>query len=876
MTIGSRTALVVIALASLFCLAGSIVLSQTRPSPDEYRAVLNYRIDAPPAQRALQFARMGRQLAEGGFRPSASVEEGEVPDAEETRLEGTVARAGVRRLLDEPHVRSALLIPSGQTLPVDPSAPVEVSLELATGLDPSRQAALEAQVRARLAALGFRENVGYDHRGHTRLVGWIPAGRLDRLLEDLRGQPGGWLAPDEPYAQSPSPLRYVSPILLVEVLPPRRVLPPVVRPVQPAPAEAYLLKLAPELRARLAEENPQSVERLEVILATSPLPEDASWRDALMRAARGLEVEGLLGPIVTVRAPASSAAALARLPFVSTVRYPRKAHTAVRWMQGTPALRPLREIGIVRLHEQAHRGRGIRLAVVDADFRGWQALRGTRLPRSTHYVDVTVQEDEEFRRAPAVDSGSEGRGTACAAALALAAPEADLTLVRIDAASPYQLEEVARAINGEGPRAQALNRRREQLAIEEQALRARTETLEKERRETAEDFSYEEASVRRREAFQASQRQLAADRADHQRRTEILANLERDLAALRGVTLVASSLVWEDGYPLRGGSALSLLFEDRPFRAALWFQAAGDSRGQIWNGLFRDEDGNGVMEFAAGGSRLPDGRWTTELNFLGAQAEDGSVSADLTAGTPLHLSVQWTEAHDPTFFRSPDDPYRRPLADLRLVLLRQVDPAGKRVPPDEMDLVAQTEGLPERLEFTPIAATYELTLNLTIPADGRYALRVEGRAPRGTRPGGAAHLPALERVGEIRPRIFVDRPDTNQGPRAARPIFVDFVADNPVLGMPAGSPGVISVGAAAPGNGARPYSPAPPSAGPGLLAKPDVLMFDGLGVGAAAAGTAPAAALAAGTAAAAASGGVEPAALLRASGRRPMHLLGLP
>ena len=74
--------------------------------------------------------------------------------------------------------------------------------------------------------------------------------------------------------------------------------------------------------------------------------------------------------------------------------------------------------------------------------------------------------------------------------------------------------------------------------------------------------------------------------------------------------------MWNDGYPLGGASGLTRGLDDRPFHHTVWFQAAGNTRGQSWTGLFRDTDGNGVMEFAPRGSRPLPGRWNTELNFL--------------------------------------------------------------------------------------------------------------------------------------------------------------------------------------------------------------------------------------------------------------------
>src|SRR5690349_20501778 len=112
----------------------------------------------------------------------------------------------------------------------------------------------------------------------------------------------------------------------------------------------------------------------------------------------------------------------------------------------------------------------------------------------------------------------------------------------------------------------------------------------------------------------------------------------KDLDDLKKVRIVNSGLIWNDGHPVDGGSALSRYFDDRPFKAALWFQAAGDARGQAWTGLFRDADDNGAMEFADADATLPKGAWTNELNFLAWQAGKESESLDFPAGAKLRFS----------------------------------------------------------------------------------------------------------------------------------------------------------------------------------------------------------------------------------------------
>src|SRR5262249_4771415 len=130
----------------------------------------------------------------------------------------------------------------------------------------------------------------------------------------------------------------------------------------------------------------------------------------------------------------------------------------------------------------------------------------------------------------------------------------------------------------------------------------------------------------------------------------------RDMQKLKGTRVVASTLVWSEGYPVDGGSALSRYFDDRPFRAALWFQSAGDTKGQAWSGPFRDADHNEVLEFAPEGARLPAGLWTRELNFLAWQQRPGEATPDLPAGARLRITLQWREAQDPTPLRLGEDP----------------------------------------------------------------------------------------------------------------------------------------------------------------------------------------------------------------------------
>jgi hypothetical protein len=497
--------------------------------------------------------------------------------------------------------------------------------------------------------------------------------------------------------------------------------------------------------------------------------------------------------------------------------------------------------GVAALHKQGHRGKGTILAVVDGDFRGWQQLvEKKQLPASTRLVDLTRERSRDLEPDPfAGDPQQPGSGTLQALSALQAAPEADLVLVRVDPAAPYMVEGVARAISGEPYHPLSLDHRVEEIEAEKVVLQQRQDELLKERRQVLDDFSQEEEAVKRRDAYRKRQAEFDRDLKAHQQRVDrYLAHLQ-EMRALKKVRVVTTGLVWVSGYPVDGNGALSRYFDDRPFCAALWFQAAGDTRGQAWSGPFRDENGNGVMEFAPAATALPEGTWTRELNFLGWRPAEGGPAAELPANARLRLTLQWREAHEPEFSQPGDDAYREPLASFRLVLLQQLDPAGKTRPADDLAVVVESVGLPQRLEQTATGATYEQTLEFRVAQPGRYMLRVEGRLPEGTRPRGFPTLPALRRVGEVRPRLFVE---TLEG--AGKAVFDSFPTGAGSIGMPGDAGRVITIGAADLEGRPRGSSAAGPAHNLELLVKPDLLVIDDAG------GSGRAAAFAAGVAAA--------------------------
>src|SRR5262249_19509714 len=149
------------------------------------------------------------------------------------------------------------------------------------------------------------------------------------------------------------------------------------------------------------------------------------------------------------------------------------------------------------------------------------------------------------------------------------------------------------------------------------------------------------------------------------------------------------------------------------------------------------------------------------------------------------------EAHDAEVVRSGEDAYREPLAEMRLVLFRQPDPKGEKRPSDDLEVVAQTSGRPQRLDNKQSSGTYEYALDYEVKEAGRYMVRVEGKPPESTRPRGSPTLPGMKQAGELRPRLFVS---TLAG--GGRAVLHDFATCEGAVGMPADARFIVAVGAA--------------------------------------------------------------------------------
>jgi hypothetical protein len=681
-------------------------------------------------------------------------------------------------------------------------------------------------------------------------------------LLDLRGDKREDLA---------EPLRSVWPVRIVEVRPEPEGVPPPREPAPLAPPpkdQLHLLKVSPDLQ-RAVREAPDRLARIEVLLTDPALAEDPATRRELTRTGAGVDVEYVMGLFVVLVAPLKTVPAMAKLPVVQGVRFPQAPSPAVTTAPADAGAlgRALKAWSVEAMHRAGSRGQGVPLAVISDDFRNYQRFIEKGLPVTTRLIDLTVERDPSLEPDPMPgDPAGVGHGTRQALTAALAAPRAEVLLVRIGTDSAHQLREVARYMAGDTAPSPALQRRYEELRADEERLRLEQDALLEERRQALATLPAEDdvEARKRREAYLKRQKEWdARSQALIDRRQRYLRHQD-GLRLLRGVRIAAGGLVWNDGYPVNGTGSMARQLDAWKRCPALWVQAAGDTGGQAWAGLFRDEDGNGKMEFAAPEQRLPAGRWSAEVSFLGWQPHDGARALDLPAGAVVRLSVQWAEAHDAILRRLGEDPYGRPLARLGFIVLRQRDPTGKLLPSDTMEVVARSAPaeyrVVRRLRAAANGSVYEHELTFTVPVAGRYAVQLEGAYHPSVRPPGDETLPALVRTWELRPRLFVQAMD-GAARGAGRPVWLDYAGGEGAVGTPADATMTITAGASD-AAGRRPYSPHGSPLGMRLLIRPELLVPDGLAPGGGT-GTSISAAFAAGVAASAITAGGGAEALLK-------------
>lgn len=824
-----RSGLLVAAVAFLWGLS-----TRAGDPPARYNVSLRYSLNQPAAIRPERYFRFLDELKAAGLERRVPAEEEakveEATSADHHYVDGSILAKRARDLLHVREVQRILLTPPGFTLPRDETpVPVEIELEQRE-TDPSAQRHLVQQVLPLLQRDGFREDLAYDHRGHTRLVGRIRADRVESLRDDLRKTAKG---------VDPESLPPRWPIRVVTVRPtPAGVAAPRERAPRNTPPWPQI-KISPELREVLAKPGAENQRgRIEVLLADPMLTTDAGVIRALKKAADVPAIEYRLDTGVVFVAPLKQVNAIAELPFVQNVRLPRPASPQVRNGPTTAEAnkQALAAWCVDKMHAQGARGQGVVVAVVANDFRGYRRFLGKGLPADTRMVDLTAERNPLVEPEPEVGPADEvGAGTNEALAVALAAPQAQLVLVRVAADGPFQLNQAARYFAGDKRLSPAMEQRRIELLKDEDDLQIRRQAVQAEREQILRMplGETDPAERKRRDAYFADQAKVERDGLALSQRRKRFLKLVYDCDDLRRVRIVGCGLVWNDGWPMANNSELTRGLDDQGRCAPLWLQAAGDTAGQAWGGLFRDADGSGVMEFAAPEHPLNPGRWSSEINFFGWRKPDGKDVGDVPAKARVRLTVQWREVHDRLLRGLVDESYAQPLVDLGFLVLRQRDPSGKKLPADAMEWIEESPPIgqraPYRLTTTGNSAVYEHALEFEVPSAGVYAVQVEGLARNTTRHADADTLPALRKYWELRPRIFVQVVDS-ESRKSGRPVWIDQVGAEGAFGMPADSRMAVVVGALG-DNKPRSWSPVGAPGGMPLLKRPDVSVPDGLDVG---------------------------------------------
>lgn len=875
-------------------------VKQPKP-PDKFNVEFRYRIKADRNERIRQFDVMTKYLGGLGFVENESEDSDLAPfDPTQERMSGTIPSKGARSILLQPSIHTVLLTPSDWKAPADDKERVKVLLELSSGFGGERQRLYADQIKQVLGKFGFLEAIAYDHRGYSVLRGTMPWVYVRTLLKDLRTQPGGWFLPITHEDDLPEPFKLMLPIRLIEVQPEKDAPPAVVGqaalPLAPADQQ-YLNKIAGELR-RHATENKDAPVRVEILLVYTPSVADDSWKQQI-RNVSGASIDGRLGNVVTALLPAGdrvnrvaalSGVASVRLPRIASIQVPQApkeepkkedlkektdsgkiilAHLpkaerdlfANRLMlqQGAtefPIRRPLespirlanaespspfdplKESKLDQLHARGKRGAGTRVAIFDTDFTGWEKYVGRGLPKSTHHVDLTAERNSEIDPEPIPPNTGIGHGTHCALAVRLAAPEADIALVRVAADAPYQILAAYRYMLGDMQQPISFVTRREEIDLEAATVRTERLTVNAQYRKAFDNFDDDEEARQARRAAKTAVAEVEKKEKLLTARINRLLKLELDLIALRGCNVILNTLGWNQGMPLDGTSYLSRTIDStmavsrppivkngiRQPRPPIWFQPASDTRGQSYIGVLRDVDGNGLMEWGTPADLLRPERWTAEMNFLAFRPNGGPDSPDLPDKARVRITIQWREPHDN---RVAEDDYREPIVYLGLMLLRQRDPNADKLPADEMELMARSEGSPERLHSDPNFGIYEQSIEMTLPASGRYTLMVPGSKPIGIRPGGSIGVNEQDLQWDLRPRIFIQVLDDATRAKG-RIVFGDYQTFLGGVAVPADGHNVIAVGAMQPSRKPQPFSAIGAGMAADLFVKPDVMTYDQL------------------------------------------------
>ena len=699
------------------------------PRPEKYDVHFRYRIRTDRDERIRQFRAMTAYLDRIGFAAAEKDDADlDVFDPSAETMVGTIAGTNGLRLLDDPRIQTVLLLPAGYAVPEDAAKPVPVRLSLSGGYARPEQRVFHEQTVQKLGGFGFREGIGYDHVNFTRVLGTIPAGKLFALLKDLRWQPSGWFLPVLPFELLPVPFRNSLPVRLVEVLPDapdQPAAPPAPAPVPGRDPERY----SQGLRAILDDPAKANLPvRVEAVLDRDP---GRVTRDILYRIRTtldGAHLESVVGSLATIRlSKAVDADKLIQQPIVRTLRLPAQGYvtTTAGVAADGPTLAKLQEFTrLTELHRRGYRGAGVTVVVVGADFTGAADLIGKTLPKTTRVVDLTAELSPELQPLPALP-GLAGGGTQAALAVHASAPAADLVLVRVDPTAFHQLVTVARAVLGDKDYSIAMQAWSAEYVAQQTTLSMRRALLTEEYRQAFADLGDEDKPRLRREKVVADFNTFLADESAFKGRVSRFTALKAAVDALAGSGVVINTLVWEHGYPNDGLSELSQLLDNRYVAkrthsaikqsleapVPVWVQAGSDAVDQVWSGPLRDDDGNGVVEFADESVKVPAKRWTRELNFLKFLPADGGPGGPLPADFKVRVTIQWREPHDPDVILGAE-----PSFPFTLRLLKQLDPDGKTVASDRFAEVTRSDAIPARIMKTAGAGVYEQSIDVTVPA----------------------------------------------------------------------------------------------------------------------------------------------------------------
>jgi hypothetical protein len=538
------------------------------------------------------------------------------------------------------------------------------------------------------------------------------------------------------------------------------------------------------------------------VLFDQPITNVAELRERLLGRFGGAALDGVIGNVASVRVPRLDyVERLADEPGVVGVRLARRAHETVALAaggKGTSAAEALAASNVNELHKLRYKGAGVKVVLVGSDFSGAEELIGTELPKQTKVVDLTIELTPELTPAK-IDPTRLGTGTAAARALAAAAPECELVLVRIDPGCYFHMQTILKLARGEVASTDALEVRLAELSTASAALdRDRAAAISAYRGAFA-DLSDTPVAAKLRQKAKADLDAVYA------REKQLIALVQRfnayqkDLTALRGAQVFVNTLVWESGYPMDGLNELAATLDRlatplppriqkragdpraAPRPPVTWVQAASAAGASAWGGPFIDPNRDGLMEWVPPGSKLPADNWSGQMNFLGTRSATGEVTPDLAQGTRVRFVVQWREPTDPNFPEGDT-----PLHPITLRLWRQIDPTGAQRSSDEMQEEARSVSVPNVIFRTRTYLVFEQMLEYTIPAAGRYALVVESAPPPEPR------LPALRREVEIRPRLVVETPRTALGD--PRVVFRSYTNTSAGVGTPADAEGAVAVG----------------------------------------------------------------------------------